>query len=70
MTDALFGTLVMLRLGTDYEAWTRTGTFQYLSPGRSGLIRPDEPHHVELVGRVSMRVDFYDHEPINVGDRS
>ncbi|MDH2456686.1 DUF4442 domain-containing protein [Corynebacterium bovis] len=36
MTDALFGTLVMLRLGTDYEAWTRTGTFQYLSPGRSG----------------------------------
>ncbi|MEL4152956.1 DUF4442 domain-containing protein [Corynebacterium bovis] len=36
MTDALFGTLVMLRLGSDYEAWTRTGTFQYLSPGRSG----------------------------------
>ena len=36
MTDVLFGTLVMGRLGSDYEAWTRTGTFQYLSPGRRG----------------------------------
>lgn len=36
MTDVLFGTLVMGRLGEDYEAWTRTGTFQYISPGRKG----------------------------------
>lgn len=36
MTDAIFGTLVMKRLGPEYEAWTRTGTFQYLNPGRSG----------------------------------
>ena len=36
MTDAFFGTLVMNRLGQDYEAWTRTGTFQYLNPGRTG----------------------------------
>ena len=36
MTDALFGTLVMKRLGSEYEAWTRTGTFQYLNPGRNG----------------------------------
>lgn len=36
MTDVLFGTLVMNRLGRDFEAWTRTGTFQYLNPGRSG----------------------------------
>lgn len=36
MTDFLFGTLVMKRLGHDYEAWTRTGQFQFLSPGRNG----------------------------------
>lgn len=36
MTDFLFGTLVMKRLGRDYEAWTRTGQFQFLSPGRDG----------------------------------
>lgn len=35
MTDFLFGTLVMRRLGPDYEAWTRTGQFQFLSPGRN-----------------------------------
>lgn len=36
MTDILFGTLVMKRLGSGYEAWTRTGNFQYLNPGRNG----------------------------------
>lgn len=36
MTDAVFGTLVQKRLGPGFEAWTRTGTFQYLNPGRSG----------------------------------
>lgn len=35
MTDAMFGTLVMQRLGREYEAWTRTGTFQYINPGRN-----------------------------------
>ena len=36
MTDVLFGTLVARRMGVEYEAWTRTGTFQYLQPGRDG----------------------------------
>lgn len=36
MTDVMFGTLVARYLGSDYEAWTRTGTFQYISPGRAG----------------------------------
>ncbi len=40
MTDFLFGTLVMKRLGPDYEAWTRTGQFQFLSPGRNGARMP------------------------------
>lgn len=35
MTDAMFGMLVMQRLGQEYEAWTRTGTFQYINPGRN-----------------------------------
>jgi acyl-coenzyme A thioesterase PaaI-like protein len=42
MTDFLFGTLVMKRLGRDYEAWTRTGQFQFLSPGRDGARMPVE----------------------------
>ncbi|AHE53132.1 hypothetical protein NX02_07025 [Sphingomonas sanxanigenens DSM 19645 = NX02] len=25
---------------------------------------PAEPHHVELIGPVTMRVDFYDHAPV------
>lgn len=36
MTDFMFGTLVARVMGAGYEAWTRTGTFQYLSPGRDG----------------------------------
>jgi acyl-coenzyme A thioesterase PaaI-like protein len=40
MTDFLFGTLVMKRLGRDYEAWTRTGQFQFLSPGKDGARMP------------------------------
>ena len=40
MTDFLFGTLVMKRLGPDYEAWTRTGQFQFLSPGKNGARMP------------------------------
>lgn len=36
MTDFLFGTLVARVMGFEYEAWTRTGTFQYLAPGRDG----------------------------------
>lgn len=40
MTDFLFGTLVMKRLGRNYEAWTRTGQFQFLSPGRNGARMP------------------------------
>lgn len=36
MTDVMFGTMIMGRLGDKYEAWTRTGEFQYISPGRNG----------------------------------
>ncbi|MGP5660718.1 PaaI family thioesterase [Corynebacterium falsenii] len=56
MTDAFFGTLVMNRLGPDYEAWTRTGTFQYLNPGRTGdtlhVSVPDE-----LIAQIRTEVD-------------
>lgn len=36
MTDVMVGTLISHYLGPKYEGWTRTGTFQYLSPGRDG----------------------------------
>jgi tellurite resistance-related uncharacterized protein len=34
-----------------------------LSPDMPGLVRPREPHHVEPVGPMRMRVEFYDHKP-------
>jgi tellurite resistance-related uncharacterized protein len=40
---------------------------EMLGPEKPGLVRPDEPHHVEVVGPVSVRIDFYDHEPPHEG---
>lgn len=34
-----------------------------LTPDRPGLIRPQQTHHVEPIGRVRTRVDFYDRPP-------
>lgn len=34
-----------------------------LLPGKPGLIRPGQLHHVEPLGPMRMRIDFYDHEP-------
>ena len=35
-----------------------------LTVDHPGLVLPAEAHHVELIGPVTMRVDFYDHEPV------
>jgi len=34
-----------------------------LSPGVPGLVKPQQPHHVEPVGEMRMQVEFYDHPP-------
>lgn len=34
-----------------------------LSPGVHGLLLPDQPHFVELIGSVRVRIDFYDQLP-------
>ena len=37
---------------------------EILTPDRPGLVRPEEPHHVEPLSEIiRMRVDFYDVEP-------
>ncbi|WP_295624349.1 PaaI family thioesterase [uncultured Corynebacterium sp.] len=52
MTDVLFGTLVMQRLGVGkYEAWTRTGSFEYIQPGRRGAYLEVEADDA-LVARI------------------
>ncbi|MDF0489946.1 DUF1971 domain-containing protein [Sphingomonas sp. H39-1-10] len=38
-----------------------------LSPACPGLVRPDQPHFVELIGPVSVRIDFFDHPPVGEG---
>ncbi|MEY8566591.1 DUF4442 domain-containing protein [Corynebacteriaceae bacterium 7-707] len=58
MTDILFGTLVMKRLGKDYEAWTRTGSFQYLNPGRNGAKLEVEVTD-ELLAEIIAKVDAH-----------
>ena len=42
------------------------GSSDILHPGNPGLVHPDEPHHVEVVGPVSMQIDFFDHKPVGV----
>jgi len=39
------------------------GRAELLNPDLAGLIRPEETHWVEPVGRMQMRVEFYDREP-------
>lgn len=56
MTDVMFGTLIARRLGTEYEAWTRTGTFQFLKPGRSGAYM-DVDLTPELINWITDTVD-------------
>lgn len=34
-----------------------------VSPERPGLLLPDQPHFVEPVGNMKMRVDFYAEQP-------
>lgn len=60
MTDFLFGTLAAKVLGKDFEVWTRTGTFQYLSPGRKGTYLEVEftPDHEQWV-RETIEEDGY-----------
>lgn len=37
-----------------------------VTPAKPQIIRPDQPHHVELLGPVTLRIDFFDHEPVGV----
>lgn len=34
-----------------------------LTPDRPGLVQPQQPHHVEPLGRMRMQVEFYDRAP-------
>jgi tellurite resistance-related uncharacterized protein len=36
---------------------------QVLTPGRPGLVLPEQAHRVEPIGRMRMRVEFYDRPP-------
>lgn len=34
-----------------------------LTPDRTGLVLPQQPHFVTPLGPMKMQVDFYDHRP-------
>jgi tellurite resistance-related uncharacterized protein len=40
------------------------GNETILTPGRPGLVLPDQPHRVEPLGPMRMQVDFYDQPPV------
>ncbi|MDO9422477.1 MAG: DUF1971 domain-containing protein [Herminiimonas sp.] len=40
-----------------------TGDIQILTRVCSGLVLPEQRHHVETMGDMRMRVEFYDHLP-------
>lgn len=44
-----------------------TGEETILDPIRPGKVRPQQLHHVEPIGAMRMRVDFYDHDPQPAG---
>lgn len=39
-----------------------------LTPDRPGLIRPQQTHHVEPIGKMRMQVEFYDQPPGGAAD--
>lgn len=39
-----------------------------LTPDRTGLIRPQQTHHVEPIGKMRMQVEFYDQPPGGAAD--
>ncbi len=45
------------------------GPAQTVTPDGPHLIEPDAPHHVELIGPVMLRIDFFDHAPKGVVPR-
>lgn len=40
-----------------------SGSETILAPDNPGLVRPEQPHRVEPLGPVRVRVDFYDEPP-------
>ncbi|MGN6376191.1 MAG: DUF1971 domain-containing protein [Sphingomonas sp.] len=34
-----------------------------LTPGSPGVVEPEQPHFVEPLGAMTMRIDFYDQSP-------
>lgn len=63
------------KIGVWGVIWVLEGRLRYrvldpvsetvLEPDRPGLILPDQPHFVEPLGSMRIRVDFYDH-PLEV----
>lgn len=63
-TDFLVGTVLARVLGKDFEVWTRTGTFQYLAPGRDGAyLEVEITHELENWVRETIAEDGYCNVP-------
>ncbi|MCJ8143308.1 DUF1971 domain-containing protein [Ancylobacter sp. A5.8] len=43
-----------------------TGTSITLDSATPGLIRPEQPHHLSLIGPFRLQVEFYDRDPVGL----
>ena len=49
--------------GSVFMVYDDSGERHVLTPGKPGLLAPNQPHHVELVGQMQMQIDFYRERP-------
>jgi hemoglobin len=61
-TAGVWGVIRVLQ-GRLKLTWLDTGEARILAPSRPGLVAPGQPHRLEPVGPMRMRVDVYDQEP-------
>lgn len=47
-----------------------SGSETILTPSRPGLLPPEQTHRVEPLGRMRMRVEFYDRDPDGIAAKS
>ncbi len=59
----VWGVIRVLEGTVRYHVEDGSAPPRILTPARPGLIEPEQPHHVELLGAMRMQVEFYDHRP-------
>ena len=57
--QGVWGRIVVLEGSLAYHVIEPTPEVHALSPGIDGVVEPTMRHHIELMGSVRLRIDFY-----------